>query len=201
MQVAFRPNTRQSYTDELELITGSSSIMVPLSAVLPASKLHLPSAVDFGCVPVRQSCMRQLPIKNVGDAGLHFSWKLQEPFAVVPASGQLVPGQTLLCEVSSCLPQCARMPCDATGPLCLTSTDAVMGSSRYPAWLWPCCPLLVVLTQHRNGHAAHCWLCLFNIATAMLPTACCACCRCTFSLWRQLLSGWQPHAAWTTGSC
>lgn len=102
LQVAFRPSTRQTHVDELELITGSSSIMVPLSAVLPASKLQLPTEVDFGCVPVRQSCMQQLPIKNVGDAGLQFSWKLQEPFAVVPASGQLAPGQTLVCEVCAC---------------------------------------------------------------------------------------------------
>jgi hypothetical protein len=74
---------------------------VPLCAVLPASKLQLPPAVDFGCVPVRQGCVQQLPIKNVGDAGLHFTWKLQEPFGIVPASGQLAPGQTLVCEVSS----------------------------------------------------------------------------------------------------
>lgn len=98
-QVAFRPSTRQTHTDKLELFTGPSSITVPLSAVLPASKLQLPPALDFGCVPVRKSCVQQLPIKNVGDAGLQFSWKVQEPFAVVPANGQLAPGQTLVCEV------------------------------------------------------------------------------------------------------
>lgn len=99
MQVAFRPNTRHSHTDELELVTGSSIISVHLSAVLPASKLQLPPAVDFGCVPVRQSCVQQVPIKNVGDAGLLFNWKLEEPFAVVPAAGQLAAGQTMICEV------------------------------------------------------------------------------------------------------
>lgn len=83
------------------MITGSSSIIVPLAAVLPASKLQLPPAVDFDCVPVRQDCVQQLPIKNVGDAGLHFTWALQEPFGIVPASGQLAPGQTLVCEVRS----------------------------------------------------------------------------------------------------
>jgi hypothetical protein len=58
-------------------------------------------------------------------------------------------------------------------PLCLFSTDVVLVSSRDVP----------------------------NIAVAVLPTACCACYRCTFSRKRQLLSGWQPHAAWTTGSC
>lgn len=101
-QVAFRPSIRQPYADELQLLSGTSSITVPLSAVLPASKLQLPATVDFGCVPVRQSCTQRLPIKNVGDAGLRFAWKLQEPFAVVPASGQLAPGETLVCEVRLC---------------------------------------------------------------------------------------------------
>lgn len=101
LQVAFRPSTRQTHTDELELITGSSSIIVALAAVLPASKLQLPLTADFGCVPVRQGCVQQLPIKNVGDAGLQFTWTLQEPFGIVPASGQLAPGQTLVCEVRS----------------------------------------------------------------------------------------------------
>jgi len=90
---------RQTYTDDLELQTGATSIIVPLSAVLPASKLQLPAAVEYGCVPVHQRCVQQLPIKNVGDAGLLFTWKLQEPFAVVPAAGELAPGQTLVCEV------------------------------------------------------------------------------------------------------
>jgi hypothetical protein len=43
--------------------------------------------------------VQQVPIKNVGDAGLLFNWKLEEPFAVVPAAGQLAAGQTMICEV------------------------------------------------------------------------------------------------------
>lgn len=135
-QVAFRPSTRQTYTDELELVTGSGgSIIVPLSAVLPASKLQVPPAVDFGCVPVRQGCVQQLPITNVGDAGLLFSWKLQQPFAVVPATGQLGPGQTLVCEVSmddSAVPLAGRkqlwqLPhhtCRSVGAVCSKASKA-----------------------------------------------------------------------------
>lgn len=107
----FRPPRRQSYTDELELVCGSNSIFVPLEAVLPASKLQLQQALDFGCVPAKEPVMQQLPIRNVGDAVLRFTWKLEEPFAIVPATGQLAPGQTLTCEVSvgsSCWgPECA----------------------------------------------------------------------------------------------
>lgn len=99
LQVYFRPLRRQSYTDQFELSCDSNSILVPLEAVLPASKLQLQAALDFGCVPAREPVMQRLPIRNIGDAMLQFSWKIQEPFAIEPAGGQLAPGQTLHCEV------------------------------------------------------------------------------------------------------
>ena len=99
LQVYFRPPKRQSYRDQLELICGSNTLYIPLEAVLPASKLQLPSAIDFGCVPAKEPVMQCLPIKNVGDAMLQFNWKIEEPFAILPATGQLAPGQTLNCEV------------------------------------------------------------------------------------------------------
>lgn len=99
LQVYFRPPNRQSYRDQLELFCGSNSICIPLEAVLPTSKLQLPSAIDFGCVPTKEPVVQRLPIKNVGDALLQFTWKLEQPFAIVPAAGQLAPGQTLICEV------------------------------------------------------------------------------------------------------
>lgn len=99
VKVVFRPPQRVAYSEHLELLSGATSIFVPLSASLPASKLELPPAVDFGCVPVRAACSRRLPITNVGDAPLAFSWQLAAPFAVVPAAGQLAPQQTLACEV------------------------------------------------------------------------------------------------------
>lgn len=139
LQVAFRPNTRQTHIDELELVTGSSIISVRLSAVLPASKLQLPPAVDFGCVPVRQSCVQQVPIKNVGDAGLLFSWKLEEPFAVVPAAGQLAADQTMICEVR--LPRWHRaIACTVHTMQCTNlvakraATITLMGTDRH--WIW-----------------------------------------------------------------
>lgn len=84
---------------------------VPLSAVLPASKLQLPPVLDFGCVAVRKACVQQLPIRNVGDAQLQFSWRLEQPFEVVPAAGQLAPGQTLVCKVSSTCVLCHCCRC------------------------------------------------------------------------------------------
>ncbi len=86
----FRPPARQQFSEQLELLSGATSLFVPLSAVLPASKLQLPpGGLDFGCVPVRQPCVQQLPITNVGDAPLSFAWRLEPPFDVVPATGQL----------------------------------------------------------------------------------------------------------------
>lgn len=99
LQVAFRPAARQPYVDCLELQCGTATIAVPLEALLPASKLQLPPALDFGCVPAKEQVEQQLPIKNVGDAPLRFAWKIEPPFAILPAAGQLAPGQTLTCQV------------------------------------------------------------------------------------------------------
>jgi hydrocephalus-inducing protein len=99
VQVAFRPAVRQTYADCLELQCGTATIAVPLEALLPASKLQLPPALYFGCVPAKEQVQQQLPIKNVGDAQLRFAWKIEAPFAILPAAGQLAPGQTLLCQV------------------------------------------------------------------------------------------------------
>jgi hypothetical protein len=87
------------HSEQLQLICGTDIIYVPLEAVLPASKLQLPAALDFGCVPFKEPAVQQLPMKNVGDAPLHYSWKVEDPFAVLPADGQLHPGQTVLCQV------------------------------------------------------------------------------------------------------
>ncbi|KAF6255251.1 hypothetical protein COO60DRAFT_1662608 [Scenedesmus sp. NREL 46B-D3] len=62
-------------------------------------KLQLPTALEFGCVPAKEQVQQQLPIKNVGDAPLRFAWKIGAPFAILPAAGQLAPGQTLTCQV------------------------------------------------------------------------------------------------------
>lgn len=99
MQVYFRPPKRQSYSDVIELLCGPHTILVPLEAVLPASKLQLPSGIDFGVVPAKEAFLQQLPIKNVGDAALQFSWQIEEPFRIVPAAGRLAAGDTLQCEV------------------------------------------------------------------------------------------------------
>lgn len=89
------------HSEQLQLICGTDSIQVPLEAVLPASKLQLPAALDFGCVPFKEPAMQQLPIKNIGDAPLRYSWRVEDPFAVVPADGQLYPGQTVMSQVGA----------------------------------------------------------------------------------------------------
>lgn len=100
--MAFRPALRQTYEDCLQLQCGTATIAVPLEALLPASKLQLPTALEFGCVPAKEQVQQQLPIKNVGDAPLRFAWKIGAPFAILPAAGQLAPGQTLTCQVRAC---------------------------------------------------------------------------------------------------
>jgi hydrocephalus-inducing protein len=73
---------------------------VPLAAPLAASRLQAPRAVDFGLVPARELLVRQLPISNVGEAPLAFSWRVEAPFSLTPAAGRLAPGEGALCQVA-----------------------------------------------------------------------------------------------------
>lgn len=98
-QVCFRPRARVSHTAALELTCGGSVILVPLEAVLPASKLQLPARLDFGLVPAKEAAALPLPVHNVGDATLAFRWSIAPPFAVLPEAGTLAPGQAATCEV------------------------------------------------------------------------------------------------------
>lgn len=99
-QVVFRPLGAQPYHDLVEITCDDAPITVPLSAPLAASKLRAPEALDFGLVPARERVLRPLHISSVGEAPLAFAWRVEAPFAVVPASGRLGAGQGMTCQVA-----------------------------------------------------------------------------------------------------
>ena len=40
-------------------------------------------------------------MENVGDTPVSFSWKVQQPFFIEPATGHLDPGESLMCKVGA----------------------------------------------------------------------------------------------------
>jgi len=100
LRVVFRPLRAQHYSDTVLISCDGLLIPVPLSAPLAAPRLQAPDGVEFGLVPARERFVRPLPIRNVGDAAVQFSWRVETPFSVLPAAGRLGAGQGMACQVA-----------------------------------------------------------------------------------------------------
>ncbi len=53
-----------------------------------------PPGVVFGTVAVADSLTRTFPLRNAGEAAVHFAWSTAPPFTITPPLGDLQPGET-----------------------------------------------------------------------------------------------------------
>ena len=54
--------------------------------------VQIPDSVSFGSMTVAGMARRSLTVWNTGDAAVHCSWQVAQPFAIMPASATLAPG-------------------------------------------------------------------------------------------------------------
>ena len=91
VKVTFRPVKKETYDDYIEFITATGGFRIPIRATLPLVKLQVPAQLHFGYVPANEVASKSFVIKNAGEIGIHYKWKLNEPFCVEPAEGYLDP--------------------------------------------------------------------------------------------------------------
>ncbi|KAI8476927.1 MAG: hypothetical protein J3K34DRAFT_516186 [Monoraphidium minutum] len=134
LRVVFRPLRAQAYQDTVTLLCDGAPLLVPLSAPLAAPRLQAPPGVDFGLVPAHERFERPLPIRNVGEAPLTFSWRSEAPFSVTPASGRLAPGEAAACRAAFVPGEAAAF--EGTAACELDSGEVVVvklaGAAKFP---------------------------------------------------------------------
>ena len=94
VKVTFRPVKKETYDDYVEFITATGGFRIPIRATLPLVKLQVPAQLHFGYVPANEIASKSFTIKNTGEIGIHFKWKLNEPFCMEPSEGYLEPKRT-----------------------------------------------------------------------------------------------------------
>ena len=91
VKVTFRPVKKETYDDYIEFITATGGFRIPIRATLPLVKMVVPAQLHFGYVPANELASKSFTIKNAGEIGIHYKWKLNEPFCIEPAEGYLDP--------------------------------------------------------------------------------------------------------------
>ncbi|KXZ53757.1 hypothetical protein GPECTOR_6g674 [Gonium pectorale] len=95
LKVIFRPLRMQHYTDNVELFVGNASFLVPVHAYTPVTHIEVPSQLDFGFTPCKETVTAPVVVKNSGDVRVDVTWRLEAPFAITPPSASLAPGESL----------------------------------------------------------------------------------------------------------
>ena len=106
--ITFRPIRIEQYDDFIEFvsiphgagISGGNSFFVPVRAKLPVVSLNVPSALEFGYCAVKEKITKEFVLTNDGDLACSYNWKVSEPFALEPPTGELAPGESQTVTVS-----------------------------------------------------------------------------------------------------
>eukprot|EP00240_Pyramimonas_obovata_P016412 CAMPEP_0118939228 /NCGR_PEP_ID=MMETSP1169-20130426/28321_1 /TAXON_ID=36882 /ORGANISM="Pyramimonas obovata, Strain CCMP722" /LENGTH=266 /DNA_ID=CAMNT_0006883433 /DNA_START=179 /DNA_END=975 /DNA_ORIENTATION=+ len=94
IQVTFRPVKREKYDDFIEFSCNAGRFYIPVRAVLPYADLQVPSSLDFGYCPAKETTTKTFNFTNTGELDVNYAWLLDSPFQLTPSTGCIKPGET-----------------------------------------------------------------------------------------------------------
>jgi hydrocephalus-inducing protein len=98
--VTFSPDSTDSVTASLVVVTEREKFLVPLIGKGAAAALELPDSVAFQPTPAKRPAQQPLLVRNVGQKAGTFTFSASGAFGVEPRQAQLAPGETLQLAIS-----------------------------------------------------------------------------------------------------
>ena len=112
VNVVFRPVRLEPYDDTIEFLVRNQSqvrsFYIRVASELSATKVELPSSLDFGFCAVNELSERPVVLKNTGQTTVTFEWAVDLPFNMTPRKGTVAAGKGIEF-VASVMPQAAEV--------------------------------------------------------------------------------------------
>ncbi|KAJ4461901.1 putative hydrocephalus-inducing protein [Paratrimastix pyriformis] len=100
VKIRFTPEEKVDYQSELVVETDGDSIRVPVRGLGPRAHLDFPTSVSFPKCPANYCSTKSFNVCNTGTRGCSFTLLTEEPFACLPPTGSLAPGDSLQVQIS-----------------------------------------------------------------------------------------------------